>query len=711
MKKMKKETIWRTLGIFIMLLVSVLWLGAAQVSAAELKTENGDTQGVLQNGGLLVRKAKGDVSSYALANQSEIEQALKDAWDNLADSTGGEIVIDVSRFQAQVSDMNRLIAEVLDRNPRYFYIRSWQNTYYLSSGVVVRIRFPLQESTADLQKKMAAYDAEVRSIKDMMDPSWSPLETALFVNDYLTQNCRYDQSLTKYSAYDVFVEKTAVCQGYALAFLELMNQAGVACELVTSDELNHAWNLVKIGNAWYHVDTTWNDPVPNMIGWSGHDFLLKSTGWFQDDSKGRHNSQDYAYTGNVTDASASSQTYDDYFWNDINAPFGFYKGYWYGNDGGAITQYKGSPSGLSVFRKVKTIEGTWHVLGETSFYRGNFSGFALYLGKIYYLLPTEIHVMNCDGTSDRVLYTLSASEQEGGYLYAFSIDPDGRLTYGTASKPYVDITERLWPGSLHTHSYGAWAVRQAATCMTGGSRVRTCPGCGRTEWQMTARMPHNYQKVQKAATCTEAGYTAQVCAGCKREKDRQDISPRGHVHQTKKRTEPTFKKTGTESVVCTDCGKALSTKTLAKKVCKKGQKYQVGNYKYKIISPKINGKGTVAFTGLAKNTAKVTVGNTVKINGASFKIVQVGDKALKGKTKVTSVTIGTNVRSIGKEAFSGAKKLKTITVKSKVITKVGKNAFKNIYKRAKIKVPKVKLKAYQKLFKKKGQSSKVKITR
>ena len=119
----------------------------------------------------------------------------------------------------------------------------------------------------------------------------------------------------------------------------------------------------------------------------------------------------------------------------------------------------------------------------------------------------------------------------------------------------------------------------------------------------------------------------------------------------------------------------------------------------------------MAFTGLAKNTAKVTVGNTVKINGASFKIVQVGDKALKGKTKVTSVTIGTNVRSIGKEAFSGAKKLKTITVKSKVITKVGKNAFKNIYKRAKIKVPKVKLKAYQKLFKKKGQSSKVKITR
>ena len=73
------------------------------------------------------------------------------------------------------------------------------------------------------------------------------------------------------------------------------------------------------------------------------------------------------------------------------------------------------------------------------------------------------------------------------------------------------------------------------------------------------------------------------------------------------------------------------------------------------------------------------------------------------------VTIGENVTKIGKKAFYKCSKLKTITIKSKKLKSAGKNAFKGIYKKAVIKVPKSKLKNYKKLLKKKGQSSKVKI--
>ena len=52
-----------------------------------------------------------------------------------------------------------------------------------------------------------------------------------------------------------------------------------------------------------------------------------------------------------------------------------------------------------------------------------------------------------------------------------------------------------------------------------------------------------------------------------------------------------------------------------------------------------------------------------------------------------------------------------ITVKGTALTKVGKNAFKGINAKAKIKVPKKKLSAYQKLMKNKGQSKTVKITK
>ena len=63
------------------------------------------------------------------------------------------------------------------------------------------------------------------------------------------------------------------------------------------------------------------------------------------------------------------------------------------------------------------------------------------------------------------------------------------------------------------------------------------------------------------------------------------------------------------------------------------------------------------------------------------------------------------------QAFAGCKNLKKITVKTPYLTKksVGAKAFKGIYTKATIKVPKKQKKAYQSLFKAKGTGKKVKI--
>lgn len=148
---------------------------------------------------------------------------------------------------------------------------------------------------------------------------------------------------------------------------------------------------------------------------------------------------------------------------------------------------------------------------------------------------------------------------------------------------------------------------------------------------------------------------------------------------------------------------------------RKNTSYTIGNYKYKITNAKTNGKGSAALTGVKSKAVKnklkkVTVASTVKIGGRSFRVTEIGSKAFAGCRKLTSVSVGKNVSKIGSGAFSGSKKLTKITISSTKLKSVGKNAFKSISSKAKIKVPKSRKKAYKKLLKSKGQKKSVKIS-
>ena len=112
-----------------------------------------------------------------------------------------------------------------------------------------------------------------------------------------------------------------------------------------------------------------------------------------------------------------------------------------------------------------------------------------------------------------------------------------------------------------------------------------------------------------------------------------------------------------------------------------------------------------------KKAKKITVPNTVKIDGKTYKVTCVSGKTFSGANKCKTIIIGKNVTSIKANAFSGCKNVKTIIFKTTKLTKktVAKNAFKGITKKTTIKVPKKKVSSYKKIFKSKGLSSKVKV--
>lgn len=143
------------------------------------------------------------------------------------------------------------------------------------------------------------------------------------------------------------------------------------------------------------------------------------------------------------------------------------------------------------------------------------------------------------------------------------------------------------------------------------------------------------------------------------------------------------------------------------KTVKKGTKLIVGTNTFVVTNVKAK---TVSYKATKnKKAAKITIPATVKSGNQVYKVTAIADNAFKNNKKIKTVVVGKNVRTIGKKAFYGCKNLKKITVQSSIIKKVGAKAFKGINKKAVIKVPSKKYKAYKKVFKGKGQAKTVTI--
>lgn len=66
------------------------------------------------------------------------------------------------------------------------------------------------------------------------------------------------------SAYSALVYGRTVCAGYARALQYLLQQFDIPCYYVTGYAgENHAWNIVKLDDGYYNVDSTWDDTNPN----------------------------------------------------------------------------------------------------------------------------------------------------------------------------------------------------------------------------------------------------------------------------------------------------------------------------------------------------------------------------------------------------------------------------------------------------------------
>ncbi len=81
-------------------------------------------------------------------------------------------------------------------------------------------------------------------------------------------------------------------------------------------------------------------------------------------------------------------------------------------------------------------------------------------------------------------------------------------------------------------------------------------------------------------------------------------------------------------------------------------------------------------------------------------------RTCKGLSKLTRLTTGCNVTSIGRDAFKDCKALKSVTISASKLKTVGKDAFSGIAGKAVFKLPKKQLSKYRKMIRKDGSAPK-----
>lgn len=96
--------------------------------------------------------------------------------------------------------------------------------------------------------------------------------------------------------------------------------------------------------------------------------------------------------------------------------------------------------------------------------------------------------------------------------------------------------------------------------------------------------------------------------------------------------------------------------------------------RYKVLDPK--NKTAILIAVKNKKKATLSVPATVMLNGYKHMVVQVGDKVMKGNSKLKKVVLGKYVTTIGKQAFMNCKNLKSVQLKGKALKSIKSGAFK-----------------------------------
>lgn len=618
-----------------------------------------DLDDTLQKGGLgvVVEQQDGAASLASTYDATALEKLIVEgikAW---------QTSIDVSELGLTRDDINNgAVRSIINSHPEFISL-SGGYTYWTSGSSITKIAFTYLTNAKEEQQEL---DAALQEVKSKIDTSgMSDEEIVLAYHEYLTSTVAYayedyfNGTIAANHGYDMYgalVKHSCVCQGYAETMFYLLREAGLSCAIASSENINHAWNIVKIHGKWYHIDATWDDPVWDMPGRSYHDYFLVSFDTMNKNTLINH-------TKDRTDMVVSAQWGDTYttavdttyesgkFWNGIEKAIFYKDGYWYSiSEGSSKTSFNINKYQYSTNINKVLYSGTakW-TTPSGGYYPGVYSSIYLRGDNLYFTTPDSLNKI--DITSTNVIPTelinirTQYNSSTGNNLYAFG-EQYGKLVYFITDSPNIKKTKDSSNSSKYnkeyaeytfemciSHKWDAGVVTKEPTYTSTGTKKYTCINCGETKIETIAKLvctSHVWDsgKVVTAPTYKTEGtkkYTCKNCGTTKTETIAKLVCTKHAWDAGVVTIQPTYKTEGTRKYTCTNCGET-KTETIAKLVCTT-HAWDNGT---------VTKKATYTATGVRKYTCK-TCSAAKQVTIARLKLAKVTVKSAQqaGAIKLT----------------------------------------------------------------------------
>lgn len=170
----------------------------------------------------------------------------------------GDMQTQVGDMQARIDEMNRTTEDTAQENDVTI-----AGEYVIKATTQISDAYKSGDRSALDDRDKETLDMASKVLDGIITDGMTPYDKEKAVYDWMTSNLKHDSGLLVVipqtqedcdNPYGVLKYHNAVCVGYATTFRLFMQMMDIPCMVVHNSELYHSWDLVQLGENWYHTD-------------------------------------------------------------------------------------------------------------------------------------------------------------------------------------------------------------------------------------------------------------------------------------------------------------------------------------------------------------------------------------------------------------------------------------------------------------------------